>query len=99
MKEYSIFIRNKKGRPYFLTSSYSLDTIKSRLHEITSYNDIRDVSYFVDNDYFSNSFQQGFADIYYCIKVREVSEWQNYSSQNSNSNDKSNIINFYNYFR
>lgn len=48
--------------------------------------------YFVDNDFYNNKYPDFCSTDYYCIKEREVSEWQQYKEFKLSNKNK--IINF-----
>ena len=103
MKEYSILIINNGGHPYYLQNYKTLEECKAQVNNIVSLEKERGRLYFVDNDYFENDYKFcGYENLkYISIKVREVTEWENFSKDNKikNPNDKNKkVVNILNYF-
>jgi hypothetical protein len=96
LKEYSIYIRQGSGTPYMLHFFNNIDSAKSKLFEMIQLEEDRERPYFVDNDFFSNKYNISTKLKYYCIKVREVSEWENYSEEKLKK-EYSNKIIYYNF--
>lgn len=103
MKEYSILIIHDGGCPYYLKNFNTFESCFEALENIISLEKERGRRYFVDNDYFENDYKFcGYENLkYISIKVREVTEWENFSKDNKikNPNDKNKkVVNILNYF-
>ena len=82
MKEYGIYIRQGEGKPYILQTFNDIDLAKIKLYEMLCFEEQRQRSYFVDNDFFHNKYNIATKLKYYCIQEREVTEWKKYSEKN-----------------
>lgn len=96
MKEYTILIKQGSGRSYYLKSYDSLEQAKIELYEMVNLCEERSRPYYVDNDFFNNKYNLATKLRYFCLKEREVTEWEKYSEENSKKNvyNNSNIIFF-----
>lgn len=81
MKEYSIYIRQGSGKPYYLNSYSSLMEARKVIFELVQLEEERNRPYFVDNDFFNNKYNNFHNLKYICLKVREVTEWSTYSEE------------------
>lgn len=81
LKEYSIYIRKGSGTPYMIHFFNNIDSAKIKLHEMIQLEEERQRPYCVDNDFFDNKYNISTKLTYFCIKLREVSEWENYSEE------------------
>lgn len=81
MKEYGIYIRRGNSKPYMIHIFDNLDNCKLKLYDMLSLEDERQRPYFVDNDFFHNKYHFESKLSYYCIKVRDVSNWISYSEE------------------
>lgn len=97
MKEYGIYTRCKSGTPYMIHIFNNITSAKLKLYEIISLDEERGRSYFVDNDFFNNKYPCSNNLKYYCIKVRDVSEYEVYSEEKHIAEEKNKIIYFQNY--
>lgn len=97
MKEYGIYIRQGSGTPYMIHIFDNLDNAKIKLYDMISLDEERLNPYFVDNDFFENRYDISIKLKYYCIKEREVSEWQTYSKEKSEEEQKDKIVYLLNY--
>lgn len=97
MKEYSIYIRKGSGTPYMIHFFNNIESAKIKLYDMIQLEEDRQRPYFVDNDFFNNKYNTSTKLKYYCIKEREVSEWQNYSEEKSNQENNNKIIFLNNY--
>lgn len=97
MKEYGIYQQCKNGEPYMIHIFDNIDSAKLKLLDMVNTERYRRRPYYVDNDFYKNEFTCNFTGMYYCIKVREVSEYTKYSEENAKEKEKSNIIFFENY--
>ena len=97
LKEYGIYIRQGSGTPYMIHIFDNLDNAKIKLYDMISLDEERLNPYFVDNDFFENRYDISIKLKYYCIKEREVSEWQTYSKEKSEEEQKDKIVYLLNY--
>ena len=95
MKEYSIYIRQGEGKPYVLDTFTDIDLAKIKLYDMVSLEQQRNRPYFVDNDFYDNIYNISTKLKYYCIRVREVTEWEKYSEEKQAN--KNNILYFNNF--
>lgn len=77
----------------------NIDSAKLKLYEMLDLEEERHSPYFVDNDFFNNKYNISTKLKYYCIKEREVSEWQNYSEEKNKKENDNKIIFLNNYKR
>lgn len=91
MKEYGIYIRQSSGNPYMIHIFNNIDSAKVKLFELVSLEEERGRPYFVDNDFFENRYNIQSKLKYFCIKERDVSEWNKFTTEIKNEN-LSNII-------
>lgn len=97
MKEYCIYVRCKGGSPYILQTFKDITSAKIQLYNMVSLEEERGRPYFVDNDFFDNKYNFSTNLKYFCIKVRNVTEYKSYSEKEEcNTEEKQNII-FYNF--
>lgn len=96
MKEYGIYIRHGNAKPFMIHIFNNLDGAKLKLYDILRLEDERQRPYYVDNDFFNNKYHYESKLSYYCIKVRDVSDWVLYSEEKELGN-KNNIIYFQNF--
>ena len=99
MKEFAIYIRQGSGTPYMIHFYNNINSAKQKLYEMIQLEEERDRPYFVDNDFFDNKHNISAKLKYYCIKVREVEEWENYSEEKYLAQEKNKIIYFNNYLK
>ena len=99
MKEYGIYQRCKSGKPYMVLKFNSIMQCKVALYDMVQLEEERGRPYFVDNDFFDNKYVNSFNGMYYCIKVREVTDYEVYKEkeEHKNNNDKNNLIFFQDY--
>lgn len=81
MKEYSIYIRQGDGKPYYLQSYNSIMEARNAIDIIVGLEEERRRPYYVDNDFFNNKYNNISNLKYICLKVREVTEWSTYSEE------------------
>lgn len=98
MKEYGIYIRCHGGTPYMIHFYDNILSAKQKLYEMIQIEEDRGRPYFIDNDFFSNKYPCSIDLKYYCIKERDITDWQNYSEKNNIIKDDK-IINFFNYYK
>ena len=92
MKQYGIYIRQGSGTPYMIHFFSDITSAKIKLYDMIQLEEERQRPYFVDNDFFENKYKMVGNLKYYCIKVREVSEWINYSEEKSKNVNTNKII-------
>lgn len=95
MKEYGIYIRHGEGKPYMLQIFNDIDLAKIKLFDMISLEEQRNRPYFVDNDFYDNKYNISIKLKYFCIKEREVTEWEKYSEEKEI--EQNNIIYFNNF--
>lgn len=95
MKEYGIYIRQYSGKPYMIHFYNDIDIAKFELYDMISLEEERGRPYYVDNDFFNNTYNMSTKLKYFCIKEREVSEWEDYSETNEKQENK--IVFFQNF--
>ena len=98
-KEYGIYIRNGKGTPYMLDIYNNLDAAKTKLYDMIQQEELRERPYYVDNDFFDNKYNIAIKLKYFCIKVRNVTEWEKYEEQKEIQKENDKIINILEYKR
>lgn len=98
IKEYCIEVMHGRGEPYLVQSYKSVRDAKIALDNMLVIYSNRRKTFYVDNDFFNNKFENLISGDYFCIKEREVTEWVKYSEQSTIKNNlKNNIIYFKNY--
>lgn len=99
MKEYGIYRRNSGGKPFMIDIYKDNNSAKIRINELVAYWEDKGYQYYIDNDYYENKYPLMLNNCFYCsIKVREVSEWLNYSEDKEDVKNNSKII-FFNNFK
>ncbi len=98
IKEYGIYIRQGSGKPYMIHIFNNIYSAKQKLYEMILLEEERQRPYFVDNDFYKNKYNTTIKLKYFCIKEREVTDWQKYSKDNI-SNDKNNNILYLNNYK
>lgn len=98
MKEYGIYIRQYSGKPYMIHFFNDIEIAKLKLYDMISLEEERERPYYVDNDFFKNTYNMSIKLKYFCIKEREVSEWENYSETNEKK-EENKIVFFQNFKR
>lgn len=97
MKQYGIYIRQGSGRPYMIHFYDNIDSAKQKIYEMIQLEEERQRPYFVDNDFFNNRYRLVGNLKYFLIKVRDVSEWENYSEEELQKVTDNKILYFNNY--
>ena len=97
MKEYCIYCIWNGGKPFILDTFKTLDSAKFRLFDMISLEEERNRPYFVDNDFFNNKYSYAGRLKYFCIKEREITEWNKYSEEKANIENNKKIIYITNY--
>ncbi len=92
MKEYSIYCIYYGAKPFYLSTFNSFMEAKLKLYEIIDIEIERNRPYYVDNDFFNNTFPPILSSLkYFCIKERTVSTWE---KSIEDSKKKNNILFF-----
>ena len=92
IKEYTILCIYNGGKPFYLSTFYSLEDAKYKLFDIIALEKERNRAYYVDNDFYNNIYPYNLEHCkYFCIKERNVTEWEKTSAIKKNKN---NIIYF-----
>lgn len=99
MKEYGIYIRQGRGRPYMIHIYDNINSAKLKLYEIIQLEEERQRFYYVDNDFYNNKYANVNNLKYLCIKERDVSDWKNYSEDKIQKNENNKILYFNSYKR
>ena len=92
MKEYCIYCIWNGGTPFILHTFKNIDSAKAKLFEMISLEGERERPYFVDNDFFDNKYSYAGRLKYFCIKEREITEWNKYSEEKTNIENRNKII-------
>lgn len=96
IKEYSILKRHGDAMPFIIQSYNNIYSAKESLYIMLRGLEKRKRPYFVDNDFYKNEYPYLVNFDYFCIQVREVSEWEKFSEKTlSTKND--NILYFDNF--
>lgn len=92
MKEYSIYIRQGEGTPYIIGTYKDIFSVKTALYDMVSLEEERQRPYFVDNDFFNNQYNIQTKLKYFKIIVRDVTDWEKYSSDFEEKNNSKIIL-------
>ena len=87
MKEYGIYIRKGSAMPYMVNSYKNFYDAQASLLIMVDYEDSRGRPFYVDNDFYKNTYKLLPNFSYFCIKEREVTEWvkaDDFSSKKDN---------------
>lgn len=100
-KEYCIYIICNGGKPYYISTYESIFAAKARLHEMIALEKERNRPYYVHNDFFENEYPAGLNCKIFCIKERDITDWNIYSELNeikeTTNDNKDNVIFLKNY--
>lgn len=99
MKQYGIYIRCKSGVPYMIHFYDNITSAKLKLYDMVSSDEERGRQYYVDNDFFNNKYPFSNSLRYYCIKVRDVSDFEVYSEEKAKEEDSKKIVYLFNNFK
>lgn len=97
MKEYGIYIRCNRGTPYMLHFYDNITSAKLKLYDMISLDEERGKAYYVDNDFFNNKYSSSSCLKYYCIKVRDVSDFDVYSEEKAMDENEKKIVYLFNF--
>lgn len=92
MKEYGIYIRCNSGQPYMIHFYNNITSAKLKLYDMISLDEERGRPFYVDNDFFNNKYSCSNCIKYYCIKVRDVSDFDIYSEEKARDENDKKII-------
>lgn len=92
MKEYCIYCIWNGGTPFIQGTYKTLERAKACLFEMISLEEERGRLYFVDNDFFDNKYNHVGRLKYFCIKERNITEWEKYSEEKEIEKNKKKII-------
>lgn len=92
MKEYCIYCIWNGGTPFISNTCKTLESAKAKLFDMVSLEEDRGRPYFVDNDFFNNKYSYAGKLKYFCIKERTVSEWEKYSEEKTNIENRNKVI-------
>lgn len=81
MKEYTIFIRCKGGKPYCLLTYNNVFEAKQKLYDMINLERERGRPYYVFNDFYENEYPATLNGKLFCLKEREISDWAKYSEK------------------
>jgi len=95
--EYTIFCIFNGGKPFSLRSYNSLESAKFDLYNMVSLEKERNRPYYVHNDFYENEYPSSISGKFFCIKKRQVTEWEIYSEQKENKCALNNIYYFNNF--
>ena len=92
-KEFCIYVRNGRGKPYMLSSYPTFREASNALNNIIDYEQERGRIFYVDNDFYDNKYPPNLSGKYFCILQRSITEWKKYESFcSSTSKDKNEKI-------
>lgn len=97
MKEYCIYCIWNGGEPFIQGIYKTLDSAKASLSDMISLEEERGRLYYVDNDFFNNKHSYVGRLKYFCIKERNVTEWEKYSKDKDDIENNNKIIYITNY--
>ena len=96
-KEYSILCIYNRGKPFILDTFDNIEVAKLKLYDMIQLEEERKRVYFVDNDFFENKYNVAINLQYFCLKVRDVTEFKPYSEEEEKNNKNDNNIIFCNF--
>lgn len=96
MKQYGIYRINNGGIPFLINKFDSLISAQLFINECVFDWDNKNMTYYIDNEFFTNKYSRSEANFYCRIKVREITDWQELSNEKGFTNDN-NVIDFYSY--
>lgn len=100
MKEYALYCQINGGKPYIDMTSTCKDEILVKLYDIISYKKERNFTFFVDNDFYNNIYNNINIQFYFKILVRDITDWQTYSKyeeEQEEEKENSKILYFQDY--
>jgi len=98
LKEYTILHIYSTAKAFTLHTFSNIDAAKIKLYDMIGLEEERNRVYYVDNDFFTNKYPPNVKGKYFCIKERQVSEWEKYSEiKSKNDVQNSNIVYFRDY--
>lgn len=97
MKEYILYLRHGKAKPFTFSTYKTIESAKADLFSKVQLEIERGRPFYVDNDFFDNKYDLGSNLYYMCIMERNVEEWQKYSQIKSNEETNNKIKYIWNY--
>lgn len=97
-KEYTITITCNGGMPYNLCIFKSFNEAMQSLNNMISLEKERHRPYYVFNDFYENEYPASLNCKIFCLKVRNVSDWEKYLDNSSFENSYNNVYQFPNKF-
>lgn len=94
--EYIIYCVYNGGKPFYLYTYDNINLAKIDLYNMVELEKKRNRPYYVDNDFFENEYSSNVIGKYFCIKQREVTEFEKYQEFKS-SYKNNNIVQFKNF--
>lgn len=92
MKKYCIYNIWNGGTPFIIHTFDNIFSAKLKLQEIIEIEELRNRPYYVDNDFWVNKYPPGVKRKYFCIKCRDITNWEKVFE---NENKTSNLNNVY----
>ena len=97
MKESTILLQNGNAKPYTLHVFHNFDSCYCKLLEMINTDKVQK-EYYVLNDFYKNEYMPFLPNITkYTIQVRDVTEWEIYSTEKHSLKTTKKIINFFDY--
>lgn len=97
-KEYTIFCICNGGIPYNLHVYNNLTDAKLKLYDIISLEKERNRPFYVHNDFYKNEYPASVKCKIFCIKERQVTDWEIYSKDNEEMSKQENNVIYFNEF-
>lgn len=97
-KEYTIFITCKGGKTYNLLVYNSLSEARKKLYDMIDLERERHRPYYVFNDFYENEYPASLNCKIFCLKERNVTDWQKCSADCVRENTYNNVYQFPNIF-
>lgn len=79
--EYCIWIMCNGGKPYYISTYEHLQLAKIDLYNMVELEKKRNRPYYVHNDFYENEYPETLNCKIFCIKQREISDWEIYSEE------------------
>lgn len=95
--EYTIYCIYNGGKPFCLNTYHNINDVKLHLYDMISLEEQRHRPYYVQNSFFKNKYPPTIIGKFFCIKEREVSEWEIYDEYEKQSFKNNNIVYFENF--
>lgn len=95
--EYTIYCIYNGGKPFSLNTYNNINDVKLHLYDMISLEERRHRPYYVYNSFFKNKYPSTITGKFFCIKKREVSEWEIYDENEKQCFQNNNIVYFKNF--